>query len=109
MTHYQSLTPNIGVENVNDTVKFYKDFLGFELITSVPEEGNMVWAMMISGNACIMLQEKSNLMEEYPQLEKEGWNGCLTFFIRVKGFDDLYEKMSGTDSETPETIRRKSR
>ncbi|NIR52325.1 bleomycin resistance family protein, partial [candidate division KSB1 bacterium] len=36
---FRSLTPNVMVEDVNETVEYYKDKLGFELIMSVPEEG----------------------------------------------------------------------
>lgn len=32
---YQSLTPNIGVKSVDETVKFYTDILGFKEIMSV--------------------------------------------------------------------------
>lgn len=33
---YQSLSPNIGVKNVNETVRFYTRTLGFNLIIIVP-------------------------------------------------------------------------
>ncbi|KAA6335992.1 hypothetical protein EZS27_015829, partial [termite gut metagenome] len=36
---YQSLSPNIGVKSVNETVKFYTEVLGFQLLMSVPETG----------------------------------------------------------------------
>ena len=42
----KKLTPNIMVEHVNNTVDFYRDVLGFALLTSVPEQGTFDWAMM---------------------------------------------------------------
>jgi catechol 2,3-dioxygenase-like lactoylglutathione lyase family enzyme len=37
----KKLTPNLMVEDVNRTVAFYQEVLGFELLTSVPEEGQL--------------------------------------------------------------------
>ena len=42
----KKLTPNLMVEDVNETVTFYQDVLGFALLASVPEEGQFNWAMM---------------------------------------------------------------
>ncbi|MDH6533844.1 catechol 2,3-dioxygenase-like lactoylglutathione lyase family enzyme [Parabacteroides sp. PM5-20] len=33
---YQTLSPNIGVKSVDETVQFYTETLGFNLIMSVP-------------------------------------------------------------------------
>jgi uncharacterized glyoxalase superfamily protein PhnB len=96
MTNYQSLSPNIGVINVNESVKFYTETLGFQLAMSVPEEGNFVWAMVNSGSVNIMFQENSSLVEEYPQLANRDTNGCISFYIKVKGMKELYEKLQGT-------------
>jgi hypothetical protein len=40
------LTPNMMVEDVNRTIDFYRDVLGFELVMSVPEHGLYQWALM---------------------------------------------------------------
>lgn len=65
----KKLTPNLMVENVNKTVEFYKDILGFETVMTVPEEGVFNWAMMKNGNVEIMFQTKENLVKEIPDLE----------------------------------------
>ena len=39
----KKLTPNLMVEDVNETVTFYQDVLGFALLASVPEEGQFNW------------------------------------------------------------------
>ena len=36
-TMYKKLTTNMMVENVNDTVDFYGDVLGFEFVMGVPQ------------------------------------------------------------------------
>ncbi|RPH32460.1 MAG: hypothetical protein EHM93_09335 [Bacteroidales bacterium] len=95
---YQSLSPNIGVKSVSETVKFYTDILGFQQMMSVPESGDLVWAMVGSGNITIMFQEEQNLKDEYPELNERGINSALTFYIKVKGMDILYEKIRNTNS-----------
>ena len=62
---YQSLTPNMGVESVNETVKFYTEVLGFTKIISVPESGELIFAILNAGDVSIMFQQKENLQEEW--------------------------------------------
>ncbi len=51
-----SLTPNLMVNDVAYTIKFYKEKLGFELAQTVPEEAPFVWAMMKKEGMEIMFQ-----------------------------------------------------
>ncbi len=94
---YQSLSPNIGVKSVNETVKFYTEVLGFGLIMSLPETGDLAWAMVGSGDAVIMFQEIRNLQDEYPQLHGKPLNASITFYVKMKNMTSLYEKLKGTE------------
>jgi predicted enzyme related to lactoylglutathione lyase len=94
---YQSLSPNMGVKSVNETVKFYTEVLGFQLLMSVPETGEFAWAMVGSGNAVILFQEIGNLQEEYPQLNGKSQHATITFYLKLKGMNALYEKLKDTD------------
>jgi len=40
-----SISPNIFVKDINETIKFYQG-IGFETVMTVPEEGDFVWVMM---------------------------------------------------------------
>ncbi|MEM7107422.1 MAG: VOC family protein [Bacteroidota bacterium] len=66
MTRFNSLTPNLMVENVNETINYYHAVLGFEKISSVPEEGDLVWASMKKDEVEIMFQEEESLKEDLP-------------------------------------------
>ncbi|MDU1890819.1 MAG: VOC family protein [Dysgonomonas sp.] len=95
---YQSLSSNIGVNNVDETVRFYSEILGFNLIVSVPSpNGGLQWAMVANGGAILMFQEISNLIEEYPQLEGRPILGIMTFYIKMKDMHSLYEKLQDTE------------
>lgn len=94
---YQSLTPNMGVKSVNETVKFYTEVLGFKLIVSVPESGEFVFAIIGAGNVTLMFQELGSLKEEYPELNDVPNRGVFTFYVKMKNKNDLYEKVKNTN------------
>jgi uncharacterized glyoxalase superfamily protein PhnB len=91
-----SLSPNIGVRNVNETVKFYTEQLGFQLIMSNPTEGELLWAMVGAGEVTMMFQEQNSLVEEYPELKNRA-DGLLTFYVKVTGLLALYKRLEETD------------
>ncbi|MDI1233631.1 MAG: VOC family protein [bacterium] len=89
---YQSITANIGVKNVNETVQFYTEKLGFDLVMSNPEEGEYIWAMVSNGHVILMFQDDVNLKEEYPELSSAG-KGNITFYVKIKGMVELFEQL----------------
>ncbi|NDV68735.1 VOC family protein [Dysgonomonas sp. 25] len=93
---YQSLSPNIGVKSVDETVRFYTEVLGFQLVMSVPETGTLQWAMVVSGDVSIMFQEMKNLLEEYPHLQGRSITATQTFYVKMKGMQELYRKVKDT-------------
>ncbi|WP_239059508.1 VOC family protein [Bacteroides sp. 224] len=96
---YQTLSPNIGVKSVDETVQFYTETLGFNLIMSVPAPtGSLQWVMVANGGTTFMFQEMDNLTEEYPQLAGRPVLGIMTFYVKMKGMQTLYEKLQGTES-----------
>lgn len=91
----QALSPNLAVKNVEKTVQFYHDLLGFEFITSVPakEEGKpLTWALVQSGPVTLMFQEEQNLKEEYTDLAAHAIGGASTIYLTVTGVEEIYEK-----------------
>jgi uncharacterized glyoxalase superfamily protein PhnB len=86
---------NLMVEDVNRTVEFYADSLGFELQTSVPEEGKLDWALMRRDSMEIMSQARLSLGEELPALADAPIGGSSTFYTDVTGLNDLYEGVEG--------------
>jgi uncharacterized glyoxalase superfamily protein PhnB len=91
----KSLSPNLMVNNVNETIDFYVNVLGFKKIMSVPESGNLVWAMVQSGAITFMFQEEKSIKDEYPQLNKFEIGGGITFYINVTNVIDLYANLKG--------------
>jgi uncharacterized glyoxalase superfamily protein PhnB len=87
-----SLSPNIFVKNITQTIEFYK-LLGFNLSMSVPEEGpDYVWAMMSNGNVTFMFQTFESLADTLPDIKRED-GGSLLLYINLKGIRDFYDKI----------------
>jgi len=87
----ESLTPNLKVENVKNTMTFYQEILGFNIIMTLPKE-NPAWALLQNNNITIMFQQKKNFEEEYPQL-KNPIGGSLSFFIKITQLDNFYNQI----------------
>lgn len=88
----ESLSPNIFVKNIDETIAFYKH-LGFQLIMSVPEDGNnLVWAMMINSNVTVMFQTFESLGEELPQISRNN-GGSLLLYIKTTRIIDFFESL----------------
>lgn len=81
---YETITTNIMVKDVKETIKFYEEKLGFKKILSVPEEGEILnFAILNKDKISIMLQEQNNLIEEYPTLKTDKIVPTFTLFITV--------------------------
>ncbi len=91
---YESITTNIMVKNVKETVKFYEEKLGFQKVLSVPEEGEKLnFAIVNKDKISIMFQEQENLIEEYSSLKAGEIIPTFTLFITVKNVSLLYEEL----------------
>ena len=89
----ESLTPNLLVKNVNESINFYTSYLGFTLLQTVPENGDFEWGFVQKDNVHIMFQREDSIREEYPELEKQLSGGALTFYIKITDLLKFYEKI----------------
>lgn len=98
------LTPNLMVEDVNRTVEFYQEVLGFEFVMGVIEElqeiltayqqdRSLDYAMMKCGNVEVMFQAKRSLAEALPLLRGREIGGTLTLYMELDSVSELYERI----------------
>lgn len=90
MPTYQKLTPNLMVEDVDRTVDFYRDVLGFTLAATAPEQRPFDWAMVTAGGAELMFQSRASLGGEVPLMRERDIGGALTFYVEVEDVEALY-------------------
>lgn len=85
-----SLSPNIFVRDMDETIAFYKT-IGFSPVVTVPETGNeFIWAMMTNGNVTMMFQTFASLGDELPEISRQP-GGSLLLYINVKGIREFFE------------------
>ena len=94
-----SITPNLMVNDVEETLEYYTDILGFTVLMTVPETGALDWAMVKRNDVVMMFQTKKSLTSELPRLQGEKPGGGLTFYIKVDRITELHEELINNEVE----------
>jgi uncharacterized glyoxalase superfamily protein PhnB len=87
----EALTPNLKVENIKNTLNFYKEILDFQVVMVLPEK-EPIWALLQNNGFTIMFQQKKSFEEECPHLEKiQG--GSFFLYIKISQLDSFYQNI----------------
>lgn len=100
----KKLTTNLMVEDVNRTIEFYRETLGFEFVMAVPKDSqevlmeipkdkSLIYAMMKRGSIEMMFQAKDSLSKDIPVFKDMVIGGSLTFYFEVENINDLYSEL----------------
>ena len=92
--HLKKLTPNLIVSDVDRSIAFYRDVLGFSVAQTVPDSAPYVFAIVTSSNVQIYLNAPGPAVEEYPALQDRPVGGTLTLFIEVDDIRDSYAQLT---------------
>ena len=89
----QKLTPNLIVADVQRSIDFYRDVLGFAATSTVPDQGPFVFAVVQRGGVEVFLNAPEPARVEYPSLAERSIGGTLTLFMTVKGVRAAHEQL----------------
>ena len=89
----KKLTPNLMVEDVAQTLAFYRETLGFEVLTTLPEQEPFDFAIVHRDGVELMFQSRLSLSDNVPALNGSPIGASQTFYIEVTGVRDLYESL----------------
>jgi lactoylglutathione lyase len=89
----KKLTPNLMVEDVARTLAFYREMLGFEVLTTLPDQEPFDFAIVQRDGVELMFQSRASLSQNVPALTGSPIGASQTFFIEVTGILDLYEAL----------------
>ena len=90
---FKKLTPNLVVSNLQRSLEFYRDVLGFTVAMAVPDEPPHVFAGLQSGAVEIFLNARESAEAEYPAFKGRPIGGTLTLFIDVADVRKAYETL----------------
>ena len=93
MPHFRKLTPNLLVANVERSLAFYVDALGFERGMTVPEQSPFVFASVTSGPVEVFFNDAATAVKEYPAFAGKPIGASATMFIEVEGIDALHDRL----------------
>jgi catechol 2,3-dioxygenase-like lactoylglutathione lyase family enzyme len=87
------LTPNLVVSDLQRSLEFYRDILGFTVATTVPDQPPYVFAALQSGAIEVFLNARDSAVSEYPRFKDRPIGGTLTLFIEVHGVGEIYDSL----------------
>lgn len=86
-----SLTPNIFVRDIKETIAFYQQ-LSFTTVATVPDEGDLVWAMMACGDVTFMFQTFESLGNDLPVISRQS-GGSLLLYIQTSEIRTFFDQI----------------
>lgn len=89
----KKLTPNLVVADVERSVAFYRDVLGFTVQATVPDAAPYVFASVQCGPVEIFLNAPEAAGAEYPAFKDRPIGGTLTLFVEVTGIQEAYDSL----------------
>jgi catechol 2,3-dioxygenase-like lactoylglutathione lyase family enzyme len=89
----KKLTPNLVVSDVERSVAFYRDVLGFNVDATVPDQAPFVFASLRSGGVEIFLNAPEPAIAEYPAFRNRPIGGTFTLFIDVADIRQAHQSI----------------
>jgi uncharacterized glyoxalase superfamily protein PhnB len=90
---FNKLTPNLVVNDVAASMKFYGDVLGFKKAFTVPEASPFIFGAMTNGSVELFFNDRKAVGEDYPPLAAWPAGGALTLFIEVEGIREILKSV----------------
>ena len=94
MTIFSSVTPNLIVNDVAESTRFYQDVLGFQVKQTVPDEAPHVFVWLERDGVPVFLNDPKAVADDYPEADRRPFGGTATIFFVVTAVDDLHAKVA---------------
>jgi len=91
----EAVTPNLVVANLEKSLAFYRDVLGFELDMHVPDQPPYVFAAVKRGGVQIFLNDVSAVRKDFPALADRARGGGNTMYIKMTGVEAYHRQLEG--------------
>ena len=81
MMKFSDVTPNLVVSNVERSLAFYRDVLGFSQIAVVPDAPPLVFAWMQRDGVNVFLNGVDDVRKDHPELAARALGGASSMFM----------------------------
>ena len=88
----KKLTPNLIVNKVETSLKFYREILGLETTITVPEQSPYVFASVSNGSVEIFFNDQKTVAAEYPRLASN-IGASLTLYLEVDNLQAVLDRV----------------
>lgn len=100
---FNDVTPNLVVSDLGRSLAFYRDVLGFQVVTTVPEQAPFVFAWMQRDTVSVFLNN-----EEVSKLKTQAGTNMLFITLQAAdvqaGVDALYAQIKDRAPVTMELV-----
>ncbi|HYT67638.1 MAG TPA: VOC family protein [Vicinamibacterales bacterium] len=96
---FTDVSPNLIVSDIDRSIAFYRDVLGFSMAASVPDAAPFLFAWMQRDTVSIFLNTVGSLKDEHPQLAARAIGGTNTIYMILEadtpeaGVDALFDSV----------------
>jgi uncharacterized glyoxalase superfamily protein PhnB len=98
------ITPVLFVKEVEKSLPFWVDRIGFEKTVEVPGADGLAFAILVREGAELMLQSIASVLQDEPKFAPTGPAGGASLFLEVSDFEDILKRLEGYPIEMPERI-----
>jgi lactoylglutathione lyase len=96
-----SLTPDLMVEDIAETVDWYERMFDAEVVATLPsdDDADHWWVQIQIDDASLMLQERESLTEKISELEGAQLGGSVAFYTDVDDATALHDDLDAAGAE----------
>ena len=93
------VTPNLIVSDIDRSTAFYRDVLGFSVVTTVPDHAPFVFVWLRRDGVSVFLNALSGMKDDLPELGDRKIGGTNTMFMTLEaesvdnGIDALFRSV----------------
>jgi uncharacterized glyoxalase superfamily protein PhnB len=91
------MTTNLIVKNVNKSIEFYTNLIGFEVEMTLPDTGNLEFAILKCGEIELMLQSYEGIKSELPDLIPDKLLPSFLLYFEVSDLDSIYARTKSAE------------
>lgn len=89
------ITPVLLVDDIESSLPFWEERMGFEKTVEVPDEERLGFAILLREGAELMLQTTESVRKDEPKFADGTASRVTSLFIEVNDFEDVLRRLRG--------------